>query len=142
MVDFDKLLGKRKLTKPIDPIAIFEYLDQETGKEELRKAQEHVLREWNTNFRDQKDIIVKLHTGQGKTIIGLLMLQSLINEGKGPAIYLCPNNYLVQQTIDQAKSFGIEMVQFPSDSNIYPREFLDSEAILIINCKKLFNGKS
>lgn len=142
MVDFDKLLGKRKLAKPIDPIAIFEYLDQETGKEELRKAQEHVLREWNTNFRDQRDTIVKLHTGQGKTIIGLLMLQSLMNEGKGPAIYLCPNNYLVQQTIDQAKSFGIEMVQFPSDSNIYPREFLDSEAILIINCKKLFNGKS
>ncbi len=51
MVDFDKLLGKHKLTKPIDPIAIFEYLDPETGKEELRKAQEHVLKEWNTNFR-------------------------------------------------------------------------------------------
>ena len=142
MVDFNKLLGKRELTKPIDPIAIFEYLDKETGKEEIRKAEEHVLKEWNTNFRDQKDIIVKLPTGQGKTLIGLLMLQSLINEGKGPAIYLCPNNYLVNQTVDQARSFGIETVQFPPDSTQPPREFRNSEAILVANCKRLFNGKS
>ena len=30
-------------------------------------------------------MIVKLHTGQGKTRIGLLMLQSQRNNGKGPA---------------------------------------------------------
>jgi replicative superfamily II helicase len=142
MVDFEKLLGTDKLTKPIDPTAIFDYLDKEIGKEVIRPAQEAVLKEWNEKCRDQKDVIVKLHTGQGKTLIGLLMLQSLINEGKGPAIYICPNNYLVDQTVDHAKMFGIETVRFPKGSTQPPLQFLNSEAILIANCKKLFNGKS
>lgn len=142
MVDFEKLLGTDKLTKPIDPTAIFDYLDKEIGKEVIRPAQEAVLKGWNEKCRDQKDVIVKLHTGQGKTLIGLLMLQSLINEGKGPAIYICPNNYLVDQTVDHAKMFGIETVQFPKGSTQPPLQFLNSEAILIANCKKLFNGKS
>jgi len=142
MVDFEKLLGTDKLTKAIDPIAIFDNLDMETGKEVIRPAQKAVLKEWHEKFRDQNDIIVKLHTGQGKTLIGLLMLQSSINEGKGPAIYLCPNNYLVDQIVDQAKLFGIETVQFSQDSTQPPIPFLNSEAILIANCKKLFNGKS
>ena len=142
MVDFEKLLGTDKLTKTIDPIAIFDYLDKEIGKEVIRPAQKAVLNEWNKKFRNQNDTIVKLHTGQGKTFIGLLMLQSLINEGKGPAMYICPNNYLVDQTVDEAKSFGIETVQFPPGSTQLPLQFLNSEAILITNCKKLFNGKS
>ncbi|HIH36529.1 MAG TPA: DEAD/DEAH box helicase family protein [Methanocellales archaeon] len=76
------------------------------AKNILDPPQESILKEWYKNLREQKDIIVKLHTGQGKTLIGLLMLQSSINEGKGPAVYLCPNNYLVTQTTDQAHSFG------------------------------------
>ena len=142
MVDFEKLLGTDKLIKAIDPIAIFDSLDVETGKEVIRPAQKDVLKEWYEKFRVQKDTIVKLHTGQGKTLIGLLMLQSSINEGKGPAIYLCPNNYLVDQIADQAKLFGIETVQFSQNSTQPPMPFLNSEAILIANCKKLFNGKS
>jgi replicative superfamily II helicase len=112
MVDFEKLLKKRELTKSIDPLIIFEYLDKESNIESLRRSQESVLKEWHEKLRNKKDIIVKLHTGQGKTLIGLLMLQSSINEGKGPAIYICPNKYLVTQTIEQAQSFGIETVQF------------------------------
>lgn len=142
MVDFDKLLGKKKLTRTIDPIVIFDDLDKESGKEYLRPTQKTVLREWHEKLCDKKDIIVKLHTGQGKTLIGLLMLQSSINEGNGPAMYICPNNYLVTQTVEQAHSFGIEPVQFSEDSTKPPRKFLNSEAILVTNCNKLFNGKS
>ena len=140
MVKFEKLLGKRKITKPTNPIDIFNNLDKESGKEYLRPPQTSVLEEWYSKYQAQKDIIVKLHTGQGKTLIGLLMLQSSLNEGKGPAIYICPNNYLVDQTVKQALSFGINTIQF-SDTRP-PKEFLNSEAILITNCKKLFNGKS
>ncbi|WP_341249827.1 hypothetical protein [Cupriavidus pauculus] len=31
-------------------------------------------------------MIVKLYTGQGKTLIGLLMLHFQLNNGKGPAL--------------------------------------------------------
>jgi replicative superfamily II helicase len=141
MVDFEKLLGKKILAKPIDPIQIFSDLDKESGKEYLREPQIAVLKEWFTNYRDNKDNIVKLHTGEGKTLIGLLMLQSLLNEGKGPVVYLCPNKYLIAQTVDQARSFGIKTIQI-SPTNELPREFLNSESILVTTCHRLFNGKS
>jgi replicative superfamily II helicase len=130
------------LTLSIDPLTIFEDLDQESGKEYLRREQESILQEWHEKLRNKKDIIVKLHTGQGKTLIGLLMLQSSINEGKGPAVYICPNNYLVTQTIEQAQSFGIKTVQFTEGFTAPPLEFRNSKAILVANCYKLFNGRS
>ncbi len=101
MVDFKKLLGTTKTTRTIDPIEIFNNLDKESEKGYLRPAQKAVLERWHNEFREKKDVIVKLHTGQGKTLIGLLMLQSSLNEGKGPALYVCPNNYLVDQIIEQ-----------------------------------------
>lgn len=142
MVDFEKLLDKEKLEQSIDPLTIFEDLDKESGKEYLRPAQGPILQEWHEKLRNKKDIIVKLHTGQGKTLIGLLMLQSSISEGKGPAVYICPNNYLVTQTIEEAQSFGIKTVQFTEGTTAPPLAFRNSKAILVANCKKLFNGKS
>ena len=141
MVDFDKLLGKTEIVKDVDPLAIFSNLDKESGKEYLRPPQESVLKAWHEKLRAQKDTIIKLHTGQGKTLIGLAILQSYINEGLGPALYICPNNYLVNQTVEQARSFGFKVVQVTPDFKL-PREFRNSEAILITNCNKLFNGKS
>jgi len=142
LVDFKRLLGKEKLVKLTDPKAIFDNLDKESGKEYLRPPQESVLEEWHEKLRAQRDTIVKLHTGQGKTLIGLIILQSSINEGLGPAVYVCPNNYLVEQTVEQARSFGIKIAQFTADSTKPPRAFLNSDAILVTNCNKLFNGKS
>ncbi len=141
-IDFKKLMGKKKLSRPVDPIEIFNTSDHETGKETLRKPQESVLKEWNEKYREKRDIIVKLHTGQGKTLIGLLMLQSSINQGLGPCLYLCPNTYLVKQTCDDALSFGIETVQFDPSLSKVPQSFLNSQAILVTTCNKLFNGKS
>lgn len=140
MVDFKKLLGTTKTTRTIDPIEIFNNLDKESEKGYLRPAQKAVLERWHNEFREKKDVIVKLHTGQGKTLIGLLMLQSSLNEGKGPALYVCPNNYLVDQIIEQSRAFGIKAIKF-TESNP-PQSFLNSQVILVTNCNKLFNGKS
>ena len=140
MVDFGKLLGKEKLVRPTEPILIFGNLDKESGKEYPRPPQEAVLQEWFTRYRDQKDTIIKLHTGQGKTLIGLLILQSSLNEGKGPALYICPNTYLVSQTVEHARAFGIRTVQF--DDSKPPSAFLNSDAILVTTCNKLLNGRS
>ncbi len=140
MVNFKKLLDKSKISKPIDPEIIFKQLDKDSEKEYLRNAQQVVLRKWFKDSRNSKDIIIKLPTGQGKTLIGLLLLQSSINEGKGPALYLCPDSYLVDQTYDQAKSFGFNVSK--STEVELSREFLNSETILIATCSKLFNGKS
>jgi replicative superfamily II helicase len=141
IVDYKKLLGKEELTLETDPIKIFENLDKESTIGDLRSSQKNVLSSWYKDYKDEKDIIVKLPTGQGKTLIGLLLLQSILNERKEPAIYLCPNKYLVTQTITQAKTFGIKTVEFESGSS-FPIEFLNAEAILVTTCSKVFNGKS
>ncbi|MCL4480850.1 MAG: DEAD/DEAH box helicase family protein [Candidatus Thermoplasmatota archaeon] len=144
MVDFDKLLGGKRLERPVNPIQVFDDLDKESGKEYLRDSQKEILKEWFDNHTTDHDVIIKLHTGQGKTLIGLLILQSSLNEGLGPALYLCPNTYLVKQTVEQARSFGIKTVEFEETNRRVeiPVEFKNSEAILVTTCNKLFNGWS
>ena len=95
MVDFNKLLSKEEIVQSDNPIEIFNNLDKNDDKQYLRPDQKSILEIWYNTYRGKKDAIIKLPTGQGKTLIGLLALQASINEGKGPALYICPNNYLV-----------------------------------------------
>lgn len=142
LVDFTEMMGEKPKNKETNPLEIFKRLDKSSGKEYLRPNQERILSNWNDKFSNRKDTIVKMHTGQGKTLVGLLMLQSSINAGNGPAVYLCPNNYLVSQIIEESKSFGIPTVEFEGAGSPPPLEFKNSEAILVANCSKLFNGMS
>ncbi len=139
MVDFKKRLVIPSGAKPINPIHIYDRLDRASDKGPLRPAQIAVLGEWHQNRRGQRDVILKLNTGQGKTLVGLLMLQSVMNESEGSALYLCPNIYLVNQTVAQARQFGITCVTAEGD---LPVEFLDGKAILVAPVQKLFNGLS
>lgn len=138
MINFGRRIGDKTIEKKIDPIAIYSELDRESDKGPLRKIQEQILTDWYTNYQQSKDVIIKLNTGQGKTLIGLLTLQSLLNQGTGPAIYLCPSKYLVEQTQKQAKSFGISYV----DSESLVDDFTDAKKIWITTISKLFNGKT
>lgn len=122
---------------PTDPVALYDSLDRAHDKGPLRPAQQAVLTEWYVSRREQRDVIVKLHTGQGKTLVGLLMLQSRINDDKGPAVYLCPDNFLIAQTCDQARQFGIKTCTAEPD---LPEDFHNGKAILITSVQKLFNG--
>ncbi|MHC5536876.1 DEAD/DEAH box helicase family protein [Singulisphaera rosea] len=137
MVDFKKRLTGRTSDKQIDPVKLYDTLDRAHDKGPLRPAQVAVLAEWFANHQGTRDNIVKLHTGQGKTLIGLLMLQARLNAGKGPSLYLCPDNYLIDQTCDQARQFGIATCKASPE---LPEEFLNSNTILVASVQKLFNG--
>jgi replicative superfamily II helicase len=137
MVDFKKRLANKKTGKEADPIKLYDTLDRAVDKGPLRPSQLAVLKEWHTSHQGTRDVIVKLHTGQGKTLIGLLILQSRLNAGLGPAVYLCPNNFLIEQTSEQAKQFGISICL--ADPEL-PEAFLNSEKILVTTVQKLFNG--
>ncbi len=137
MVDFKKRLAGKKAERPINPIKLYDTLDRAHDKGPLRPAQLSVLEDWFANHLGDRDVIVKLHTGQGKTLIGLLMLQAQLNHGKGPALYLCPNNFLIDQTCEQAKQFGIATCQ--ADPEL-PEDFQNGDRILVTSVQKLFNG--
>lgn len=139
MVDFRKHLGKQSSAKSPDPIEIYKSLDRSSDKGDLRPLQSTVLREWHSKRRSDRDVILKVHTGQGKTLLGLLMLQAKLNEGRGPALYLCPNHFLVNQTMEQSRQFGIQCITAKGE---LPDSFLQSRTILVTVIDKLFNGKT
>jgi len=137
MVDFNKRLNEKQVKNLTDPVELYETLDRAHDKGPLRPAQIEVLKKWDDEFRKKQDVILKLHTGQGKTLIGLLILQARINEHLGPALYLCPNNFLINQTCDQAEQFGIQVCVTDGD---LPSDFLDGKTIFVTSIQKLFNG--
>ena len=140
-MDFKKRLSVASVEAKIDPIDIYQRLDRKSETGPLRPAQEAILNNWYKNKRNAKDVILKLHTGQGKTLIGLLILQSRLNEIKEKCIYVCPDKYLVKQTCEQADRFGIKYCTIEENGDI-PEDFLNSKKILITNAQKIFNGKS
>jgi len=141
MVDFNKLLKKDSSPLPLSPADIFHALPRaDTKFDYLRDVQGEVLKAWHLR-RDERDIVVKMNTGSGKTLVGLLMLQSLLNEEIGPALYLCPTKQLVEQVYETAREVGIPAVTEGAGTEL-PHEFLNSEAIYVATFKKLFNGRS
>lgn len=143
MVDFKKKLQKAQLSKATDPKDIYATLDR-TGAAgpTLRPSQDVVLSDWYTNHRDDKDVIIKLHTGEGKTLVGLLLLQSKINLGEGPCLYVAPNKQLAQQVTKDADKFGIKYDTISQDTNMLPIDFKSGKKLLITYVQKVFNGKN
>lgn len=139
MVDFKKRITKKDSRSELDPVKIYETLDRASDKGPLRPAQIAILSDWYKDYRNKKDVIIKLHTGQGKTLIGLLTLESMLREKGGPVAYFCPNNFLIEQTCLQAKQFGIRHCVADPD---LPHDFLGGDAILITSIHKLFNGRT
>lgn len=123
-----------------DPIDMFNYLDKKDGYGYLRTNQNDFLVEWHTK-RDERDAVGIMHTGAGKTLVGLLMLQSKMIEEKMPVLYLCPTVQLVEQVCEQAKNYGINTSRI-DENNEFPEDFLNAKKILVATFSKLFNGRS
>lgn len=141
MIDFTNKLKKKELPKRINPIDIYESLDRRSEAGPLRPSQKRILEEWFNNRRNDRDNIIKLHTGEGKTLIGLLILQSKINETSSPCMYVCPNIYLAKQAVKDAEKFGIPYCIIDKSKQI-PDDFHAGRKILITHVQKLFNGKT
>jgi len=140
MVDFGKLRTQKKRVTPIEPLEIFRRLPKPTGMNDLYTSQAEVLESW-FDRRTERDVVVKLHTGGGKTLVGLLMAQSTVNELKEPVLYLAPTRQLVSQTLEKAKALGIDAVPY-QPGNPLDDDFINGRAIMVATYKALFNGRS
>jgi len=141
MVDFGKLNSSRIQAAPTDPVKIFQRLPKPPHINDLWESQSEALKLWSKR-RAENDLVIKLNTGGGKTLVGLLIAQALINELKQPALYLCPNNQLVRQTAEKAEEIGIENVVYATGPGDLPAKFLNGAAILIATYNALFHGRS
>ncbi|MBP1884983.1 DEAD/DEAH box helicase family protein [Sinorhizobium mexicanum] len=140
MVDFKKLREDKAKPKPVTPRDIFHSLPKPPGINDLYASQAEALDIWFSR-RDEKDLVIKLHTGGGKTLVALLMAQSTMNELGEPVLYLAPTNQLVEQVLAKSAEYGIRAVPYTKGQPL-SSDFRDGNAVLVGSYESLFNGRS
>jgi len=136
-VDFSRL-GTGAVGRPVtDPRELFTALPNKApGYGYLRDPQGQVLDAWYER-RTERDLVIKMNTGAGKTITGLLILKSCLNEGLGPALYVVPTRYLADVFVpEQAAKLGLEV------SDPESAAYRSGDKIAVVTIDKLINGKS
>jgi hypothetical protein len=113
-----------------------------TVYEELRPAQAHVLVELGTTHLSDADVGVELPTGEGKTLIALLLADWALDQGMSVA-YLTGTRNLAEQVEGHAESLpGIEVRRFAGGH--YPGAHLDdyhqAQAVGVMNYWVYFNS--
>lgn len=140
-MDFSKLGSTKKPKAPTNPIKIFETLPSLAGTpNDLWRGQAKALSEWE-EVRAKRDVLISLNTGAGKTIVGLLIAQSLVNEGLENIIYVCSTIDLVEQTSKEATRIGIDhttRIRGDYSNNL----FEIGKGFCITTYAALFNGLS
>lgn len=139
--DFGSILPQDQSSGPIDPIQLFRGLRvRDPGVNDLWLGQAEALQPWHQN-RHLSDIAIALNTGAGKTLVGLLIAQSLVNESRGKVVYACNSIQLVEQTRDKAEGYGLEVTTYFS-RDFSNQLFAQGRTPCITTYQALFNGRS
>lgn len=140
-MDFKQLSIPLQKNASADPIKIWRSLPRlEGAPNDLWTGQGYALNEWHQH-RGDNDILISLNTGAGKTVVGLLIAQSLVNEGLENVVYACPTNDLVIQTQRQARAIGIDATTRMEGAFDNSR-FEDGQSFCITNYAAVLNGLS
>jgi tetratricopeptide (TPR) repeat protein len=140
-IDFSQKAPPKSSARPIDPIALFQTLRvTDAAINDLWLVQGDALRQWDAK-RAERDIAIVLNTGAGKTLVGLLAAQSLVNETNGPVLYACSSIQLVEQTAEKAHGYGLSVTTYirgDFDNDLYRQGI----APCVTTYQALFNGRS
>ena len=136
-LDFSRLSRTSAADTATEPRRVFAALPSKAPKYGYpRDVQTEVWERWHSR-RTERDLVLKMNTGAGKTVVGLVLLKACLNEGAGPAVYVSPDIYLAAQVRKEAAELGIETTDDPQSAR-----FLRGKAILVVNVYKLVNGLS
>src|SRR5690242_5553497 len=87
---------------PADPFEVFARRPSLDGTpNDLWGGQREALLAWAKD-RKRRDVLISLNTGSGKTMLGVLIAQSMANEPGGKCVYVCSTIDLVIQTEKEA----------------------------------------
>jgi hypothetical protein len=126
----------------INPMDIFKSLTLRGTVQNVWGPQAEGLAAWHEKYRGERDVVIRMNTGGGKTLVGLLIAQSLVNETKGKVLYICPTNQLVEQVATKASECSIQVAQYRASQWIARSVYDASVGPCITNYAALFNGKS
>ncbi|MGH2415708.1 MAG: DEAD/DEAH box helicase family protein, partial [Microcystaceae cyanobacterium] len=140
-IDFDNFASSKPDKRPIEPIELFQSLKViDPDVNDLWLAQGDALRDWHAK-RTRDDLAIVLNTGAGKTFVGLVAAQSLVNETLDHVLYVCSSIQLIEQTAQKAEGYGLEVsTYFRNDfsNTLYQRGL----APCLTTYQAVFNGKS
>jgi superfamily II DNA or RNA helicase len=140
MFDFKRLATSAVSTAPATLYELFSQLDRKATHASLRSVQVAALKALDAQLAN-KDLVLKLSTGSGKTVVGLVYAEMMRQRYRGePVLYLCPTNQLVDQVFFSASSIGVPVSKFERSG--IPLTAIPGENVLICTYDRLFNARS
>jgi hypothetical protein len=106
--------------------------------------QGEVIRQYVEQAVGAPDVALQLPTGSGKTLVGLLIAEWRRRKFGERAVYLCPNNQLVHQVVEQAtEHYGLNVHGFTGPISEYApgakADYQSADRLAITNYSSLFN---
>ncbi|MEB3850925.1 DEAD/DEAH box helicase family protein [Acinetobacter pittii] len=117
----------------------YESLDAKSSHAALRPVQLECINLLDQKI-SQKDIILKLSTGSGKTTIGLLYLKYFGQKYEEPIVFLVPNLQLAEQVAREASCLGLPFTFYGQGDRYVEHDAMKGEMIIISTYDKFFNG--
>lgn len=138
--DFSGLAKAKSAEVPTTYEELFGRLDRRATHASLRPVQVSALALLDAQ-QSEKDTVIKLSTGSGKTVVGLVYAEKMRVTYRGePVVYLCPTTQLVDQVVQTAAAIGVPTATFPEKG--LPYEGLAGEAVLVCTYDRMFNSRS
>jgi hypothetical protein len=110
MIDFGQFRKPDQRGRPTDPREIFKRRPSGEGAaNDLWQGQAEALGSWFE--KRANETLILLNTGAGKTIIGLLIAQSYVNQGIQNVVYACSTIDLMHQTAREARQLGLQVTR-------------------------------
>jgi len=140
MFDFKGLSAKTKPDAPSTLSELFGQLDRKTTHSSLRPVQVSAFHALDAQA-DERDVVLKLSTGSGKTVVGLVYAEMMRRRYRGePAVYLCPTNQLVDQVVQSGLAIGVSVAPYIGSNT--PFEALSGEQVLACTYDRVFNART
>lgn len=124
-----------------DLTALFGSLDRKASHVTPRDPQKEALASLTKRLQ-QRDLVLKMSTGYGKTTVALVYLYSHMLRTGRPVVYLCPTTQLVQQVLREAENLAIKACYYPPRQSHPDPDATAGKAILVCTYDKLFNAKT
>jgi hypothetical protein len=141
MINFKNLVKQERAVDPTKLLDLFNSLDRHASHIELRPVQQEAL-ELLTHRRNERDLVLKISTGAGKTLVGLIYILSHMEEKEEPGVYLCPTIQLAEQVLEEASKLGIPAELYPPNEPHPPVDGTRGKSVIVCTYAKLFNAKT
>lgn len=133
-----------RLGKPPGPPKIaslnelFEQLDRRATHNSLRLVQIEAL-QGLADHVDAKDVLLKISTGSGKTLVGLIYAEYMRRRYPGElSLYVCPTHQLASQVLEGAAAIGVEAETFSPQGP--PLMGFQGRTVVVCTYDKLFTA--